>query len=239
VRPGVRVVDPAGRLPGLQPWVTAVGGTSLAIGAHDQALWSTAWGNDAWVLQDDAWASGGWLFGGGGGTSAAFTRPYYQKGVVTDDLATTLPNGTKAARPMRVAPDVSMPADPFTAFMAGKTLTLSDGSTEYVETDIGGTSLACPLFAGLQADAIQARGGEGIGWANPALYARAGSRAFTDLTAKGAGARAAAVLPTTQNIPTITVTFGDDRLLKAGRSYDNATGLGTPSPYYLWAYRTR
>ncbi|MGW1563841.1 S53 family peptidase [Streptomyces sp. NPDC002144] len=230
---------PQAGFPSSSPWVTAVGGTSLAIGAHNQALWSTAWGNDAWGLQDDAWVSGGWLFGGGGGTSAAFGRPYYQKGVVPDDLATTLPNGTKVARPMRVAPDVSMPADPFTAFMAGKTLTLSDGSTEYVETDIGGTSLACPLFAGLQADAIQAQGGTGIGWANPALYARAGGPAFTDLTAKGAGARAAGVLAATQNTPTITVTFGDDRLLKAGRGYDNATGLGTPSPYYLRSYHIR
>jgi len=230
---------PQAGFPSSSPWVTAVGGTSLAIGAHNQALWSSVWGNDAWGLRDGAWVSAGWLFGGGGGTSAVFGRPYYQKGVVPDDLATTLPNGTEVARPMRVAPDVSMPADPFTAFMAGKTLPLPDGGTEYVETDIGGTSLACPLFAGLQADAIQAQGGVGIGWANPALYARAGSPAFTDLTADGAGSRAAAVLPATQNTPAIAVTFGDDRLLKTGRGYDNATGLGTPSPYYLRSYHIR
>jgi subtilase family serine protease len=230
---------PQAAFPASSPWVTAVGGTSLAIGAHNQPLWSTAWGNDGWFLQDGAWVSGGWLFGGGGGTSAAFRQPYYQKGVVSKDLATTLPNGTKVASPMRVIPDVSMPADPFTGFVIGMTSTIPDGGTSYVERSIGGTSLACPLFAGLQADAVQAQGGEGIGWANPAIYARAGGPAFTDLTATGPGTRAASVLPASQDIPAVTVTFGDDRLLKAGRGYDDATGLGTPSPYYLWSYRTR
>ncbi|MET9914018.1 hypothetical protein ABZZ74_46095 [Streptomyces sp. NPDC006476] len=146
------------------------------------------------------------------------------------------------ARSLQRGVDVRLPCAFFAQALLGRLgcllgpgqLLLSGG--EYVETDIGGTSLACPLFAGLQADAIQAQGGEGIGWANPALYARVGSPAFTDLTAKGDGARAAGVLAATQNTPTVTVTFGDDRLLKAGRGYDDTSGLGTPSPYYLWTY---
>ncbi|WP_367319147.1 protease pro-enzyme activation domain-containing protein [Streptomyces sp. HUAS ZL42] len=230
---------PQPHFPASSPWVTAVGGTSMGIGARNQALWSTAWGTHAWYLLNDAWFPGGWVFGGGGGTSSLFRQPFYQQGVVSTELAKTLPNGTKVANPMRVTPDVSMPADPFTGFIVGMTVAQSDGSTGYAETSMGGTSLACPLFAGLQASAIQAQGGENIGWANPAIYARAGSHAFTDLTATGPGSHEASVLPASADVPTVTVNFGDNHLLKAGRGYDNTSGVGTPSPYYLWSYRIR
>jgi subtilase family serine protease len=227
---------PQPEFPSSSPWVTAVGGTSLAIGKHNQQLWNTAWGTDVWGLANGAWTLGGWAFGAGGGTSNLFGEPFYQKGVVPTTLAETLLDGTKAAGPMRVAPDVSLDADPLTGFLAGMTVTLSDGSTSFVESDIGGTSLACPLFAGLQADAMQAQGGREFGLADPALYARSGSAALTDVTAAGPGTRVGNVLPQAPGSPAITVTFGDDQLLKAGRGYDDATGLGTPSPLYLWSY---
>ncbi len=225
--------------PDSSPWVTAVGGTSLAIGAHNQALWSTAWGSNGWALVNGAWFPVGWLQGGGGGTSSLFRQPFYQQGVVPKELARTLLDGTKVANPMRVSPDVSMVADPFTGFIVGMTRTGSDGSTSYVETSIGGTSLACPLFAGLQASAMQAQGGEGFGWANPAIYARAGGHAFTDLTADGPGTSEAQVLPASEGVPAFVLDFGDNHVLKAGRGFDNNTGVGTPSKSYLRSFRTR
>jgi subtilase family serine protease len=42
--------------PGADPWVTAVGGTSLAIGAHDNYLWETGWVTDLAQLNSSATA---------------------------------------------------------------------------------------------------------------------------------------------------------------------------------------
>ena len=224
---------PQADFPDSDPWVTAVGGTSLAIGKQGQQLWNTVWGTDASVDTGTSWESLGWIYGGGGGTSAIFPQPFYQKGVVPASLAETLPDGTAAPGKDRVVPDVSMDADPFTGFLIGETQTLPDGTTGYAESDIGGTSLACPLFAGLQADAMQAQGGRPIGFADPAIYAKYSSPAFSDVANSGPGVHAANILPPFEGDPAIAVTFGDDQLLKATRGYDDATGVGTATPLYL------
>ena len=66
--------------PASDPWVTAVGGTSTAIGAGGELLWQTGWGTDKYNLS----ANGkGWvpaftppfLYGSGGGFSTLFNRP--------------------------------------------------------------------------------------------------------------------------------------------------------------------
>jgi len=228
---------PQADFPSSDAWATAVGGTSLAIGKNNQTLWNTAWGTDAWIADGNAWDSFGWVYGGGGGTSASFGQPFYQRGVVSSKLATTLPDGTiRTTSRMRVSPDVSMDADPFTGFLIGATQTLPDGTVGYAESDIGGTSLACPLFAALQADAIQAQHGIPVGFANPAIYARYKSPAISDVTASGPGAKAINTLAPWEGSPAIAVSFGDDALLKAGKGYDDATGVGTPSTWYLWSH---
>ncbi len=219
--------------PASDPWVTAAGGTSLAIGRNAKAEWNTAWGTDAWTLSNGGWQSAGWQYGSGGGTSASFDQPWYQRDVVPERLARTLPDGTAATAPMRVVPDVAMDADPTTGFLVGVTGTLPDGGTGYFEGDSGGTSLACPLFAGLQADAIQGQGDRPTGFANPAIYARAGTSAFADITATSPGTRAVNVQPAFDGYPTTVYGFGDDGLLQATRGYDDATGVGTPSAAYL------
>lgn len=48
---------------------------------------------------------------------------------------------------------------------------------------VGGTSLACPTFAGIQADAQQAVGRR-FGFANPVIYTRYGTAAFHDVTSQ-------------------------------------------------------
>ena len=225
--------------PATDPWVTAVGGTSTAIGKNGNVLWNTSWGTDIYLPPTTAgsdWSYLEWYFGGGGGTSAIFSQPWYQRGVVSHTLATTLPDGTRTASAMRTVPDVSMDADPYTGFQIGMTMTLPDGSTGVGVETYGGTSLASPLFAGLQADAIQLQGGVPIGFANPSIYAKYGSNVYSDVTAKSAGTKAYNDMPTEDGTGTdYSVGFGDDQLLQATPGYDDATGVGTPNASYLWS----
>jgi subtilase family serine protease len=73
--------------PDSDPWITSVGGTSLAIGARGQRLWETGWANDVSFPGKD----GGWdpappgppgVGASTGGVSQTFREPYYQAGVV-------------------------------------------------------------------------------------------------------------------------------------------------------------
>jgi subtilase family serine protease len=226
---------PQADFPDSDPYATSVGGTSVAIGAQNQSEWATVWGTDAWVLDADntTWDAFGWQFGGGGGTSAVFAQPWYQQGVASRKVSETLPDGSTVSSRMRVTPDVSMDADPETGVLVGMTQELPDGTTGYAESDIGGTSLACPLFAGLQADAIQAQHGVATGFENPAIYASAGTAAFSDVTGTGVGVKTYVTLPESDGFPPAVLNFGDDALLKATKGFDDATGVGTPSPSYL------
>jgi subtilase family serine protease len=227
---------PQANFPSSDPWVTDVGGTSLAIGQNDQQLWNTVWGTDAWVEETPgSWTDFGWQFGGGGGTSQVFAEPWYQDGVVPKAVATTLPDGSKTTQAMRGTPDISLDADPYTGFLFGMTQELPDGSTGYAESDIGGTSLASPLFTGIQADVIQAEHSP-TGFANPALYARYKSAAVSVVEAKSAGTKAYNTLPPYQGFPAVAVNFGDDQLLTTSKTYSDGTGLGTETPLYLWSY---
>ena len=82
--------------PASSPWVTSVGGTSLAIGPHNNYEFETSWGT---LL--DPLAEGGkfWedplpgnfpeYFDGasGGGVSTVYRQPFYQRGVVPYSLS--------------------------------------------------------------------------------------------------------------------------------------------------------
>ena len=66
-------------------------------------------------------------------------------------------------------------ADPSTGILVGQTTLQPDGKTyAFSLSRIGGTSVACPTFAGIQADAQQARPGYNstvpFGFANPLIY---------------------------------------------------------------------
>ncbi len=226
--------------PASDPWVTAVGGTSVAIGADGEISQQTAWGTRAWAFSagagagaastgdDDAgpgWVAKGWIFGGGGGTSADFAEPWYQVGKVPAAVSGTLMSGASAASPRRAVPDVSLDADPFTGMLVGQTEQLPDGSTGYAESAVGGTSLASPLLAGLQADAIQL-GGRALGFVNPALYEPVHTRLVRDVTAPSQPATE--IFSPIPGKSAVLVSLGDDAPLVATQGYDTATGLGTP-----------
>ena len=70
------------------------------------------------------------------------------------DRPLRLPNGTTSATPMRVVPDVSALADPSTGMLVGQTTLQPNGTTyKFSLSRIGGTSVASPEFAGIEADA--------------------------------------------------------------------------------------
>jgi subtilase family serine protease len=144
---------------------------------------------------------------------------------------------------MRVMPDIAADADTVTGMLIGLTLQLTpDGTPQYTERVLGGTSLATPLIAGIQADAQQARHGVPIGFANPAIYARYGTVAYHDVTDQplGPDTLIAAVHPVPRPdgpILYIAITFGQDTSLHATPGYDDVTGVGTPARAYLSSYR--
>src|SRR3569833_3087010 len=178
-------------MPTSDPWVTAVGGTTLAVGKSNDYKFETHWN-----VQYDSLAANGksWTYappgkcpstysaGGGGGTSDHFTQPGYQRGVVPRSLSTNMPDGTTATRPMRTIPDISAVGDSGTGIRYPEWNQRPDGSFGYTESRVGGTSLSCPVIAGLQALAQQAQGRQPIGFANPAIYLRAGKRVYHDVT---------------------------------------------------------
>ena len=181
--------------PPTSPWVTAVGGTTLAIGKTANYQWETGWGDIVvpqkgrhWRPRPPGQYPADYAFGGGGGTSTFFGQPSYQAGVVPAALSRRLPNGRLSARPMREVPDVAMDGDPATGFRIGETVVLRGGKIGFLFSRVGGTSLSSPLFAGLEADAAQNTGGHTLGFVNPTLYSLVGTSAFHDVTDTPLGA---------------------------------------------------
>ena len=143
------------------PWVTSVGGTSIAIGKDNTRLWETGWGTALYALKPTngkSWVNPGAFHGGaGGGISQVFGRPWYQDGVVPDAKG-------------RAVPDIAMDADPTTGMLVGETQNFPLASAfgpagiHYGEYRIGGTSLA---LAAVRRGAGRRAGLGRIGFANP------------------------------------------------------------------------
>jgi subtilase family serine protease len=262
--PGEDPISPQRQVdsPTQSPWVTSVGGTSLAVDKNKSYQWETSWGtiNDPlvhtknggqkWQYTPPGKYPAGYGGSGGGGVSTTYAQPSYQAGIVPNSLATALPNGTTSSTPMRVIPDVSALADPSTGILVGQTVLQPNGKTfAFSLSRIGGTSVACPVFAGIEADAQQAVGGA-IGFANPAIYYldthspySSSSPAYNDVTDHPLGPGLLGMVrnnytnPATKQGPLLTFLrtlglngVGQDRL-KAVAGYDDATGVGSPSHY--------
>jgi subtilase family serine protease len=228
----------AADFPASSPSVTAVGGTSLAVGANQSYLFETGWGT-AWsslssdgLSWDPAPGSGYFFYGSGGGTSQLFAEPSYQQGVVPDALAGRFGGSG------RVVPDIATDGDPNTGFTIGETQTWPDGSVSYDEFRLGGTSLSSPLLAGILALANQ-RAGHALGFINPRLYEDlAGTNALRDIVDP---ASTVAVVRTNFSNGTDATggrsysmrTMNQDGTLVTTPGYDDVTGLGTPNG---WAF---
>lgn len=224
--------------PASSPFVTAVGGTSLAVGASNNYLFETGWGTftDSWT--GSAWKTpppGAWLYGSGGGVSRIFAEPSYQQGVVQSSVFTA------QGRTGRAVPDIAAVGDPNTGYIIGETQTFPDGTVKYSEYRLGGTSLSSPLMAGIMALADQAKGSP-HGFANPLFYSLAGSSAFTDITSP---ASTVAVVRTNFNngvdasagLSYRLRTMNQTLSLKTTPGYDDVTGLGTPTSSFIDALK--
>jgi subtilase family serine protease len=211
--------------------VTAVGGTSLAVTANNGYLFETPWQTfRTFEANGNAWSPtppGTFQYGGGGGTSRIVAEPSYQVGVVPTSISHYWGPANRAV------PDVSLNGDPNTGFEIGETQQFLDGTQKYSEYRIGGTSLSCPLLAGIMALADQ-RAGFSHGFANPALYALYGTSAYRDIIAplntiamvrndfvdgQDNAQGTFTTLRTTDQLGTLSVLPG----------YDDSTGMGSPN----------
>ena len=232
-------------LPGSDPWVTSVGGTTLAIGQHDRYLWETGWGTNKATLSADGstWGAlpGTFASGTGGGAVTGDAQPFYQVGVVPN----TLSEPAGATTPSRVIPDIAADADPATGLLVGDTQQFPDGTAHFNLHRIGGTSLATPIIAGLQALVQQTGGGVPIGFADPAIYSHYGSPILHDPTGNPLGDNEPPAVirvdfnnaaDATQGTTTTLRTSSLDTSLTSTTGYDTTTGVGTPAPGYITAF---
>jgi subtilase family serine protease len=211
-------------------WVTSVGGTALAINQNGQRSFETGWGTSLWRSTNSyqSWNQNTvpFLYGSGGGFSQIFKEPGWQKKVVTND-----PTGGRAV------PDISMDADPTTGMLIGITQNFADTGVAYGEYRIGGTSLASPLFAGLQADAQTGRGR--IGFASPMIYGlyHGHSDIYYDVTPQGDPGNIRSDFKNGLNlsggIRYSVRTFDQDSSLATGPGWDDVTGVGSPTAAYI------
>jgi subtilase family serine protease len=231
--------------PASDPFVTAVGGTTLAIGNKVARLFETGWSTDDYVDINNQWIQLGEFGATGGGSSLIWAQPAYQRGIVPGWLATAPGN-----RPglVRAVPDISALADLYTGFSIGMLTFDNKGNPNgFSYETAGGTSIASPLVAAMVADAEQ-NTHRSFGFLNPALYRLAGTKAFND------------VLPVTAATPARYHGVACDAALCGGLSlerfdvqsdsmlgytgqvtlkgYDTMTGLGSPAGQnFIYALR--
>ncbi len=229
--------------PASSPYVTGVGGTEIsAANVTSATYWNSSGSGSDLVtsakayIPEVAWNDNSSQYGlssSGGGASALFSKPTWQKGVAG------IPNDGK-----RDVPDVALYSSPNLpgylfctsdkldwrgASGSGPAQTAScnkgfrDGTSggNYL-TAAGGTSFAAPIFAGMIALINQNRGwSEGQGLANTTLYKLASNSSvygsgFHDVTSGNNNCNAGSTYCG-------TTTGG----FKAGVGYDEVTGLGS------------
>ena len=221
---------PSPDFPASSPYVTAVGGTSIGVDKAGKLAYETGWGDQLDIITKTSTGAlaytdplPGSIFAGGagGGVSAVFAQPAYQKGIVPAALA----------KGKRVSPDISALADPYTGFLIGirpitddDTLTVGDFGNE----TYGGTSLASPLTAA-QIAIVQQSTHSTIGFANPTLYAidRVLPFAFRDVLPANPPIALAYTSKTSGN--SYLVSLDHDTSLTTQRRYDDVTGIGAVS----------
>ncbi|WP_109486098.1 protease pro-enzyme activation domain-containing protein [Occallatibacter savannae] len=228
--------------PASSPYVTAVGGTEISsANATSSTYWTSTSGTDLLTsvrsyIPEVSWNDNSTQYGlssSGGGASALFTKPAWQKGVAG------IPNDGK-----RDLPDISLYSSPNlpgylfctsdksdwigqSSSGPAQAASCSSGFRDSVSggnylTVAGGTSFAAPIFAGMIALINQKQGWTGgQGLTNSTLYTLASSAStyssgFHDVTSGNNNCTAGATY-----CGTTTGGFA------AGTGYDQVTGLGS------------
>ncbi len=208
------------------PWVTAVGGTSTGIDQKGKIAFEVGWGSvrdqivrnsSGQLAYAEALPGSGFRGGAGGGRSAVFAQPDYQRGIVPSALAGGY----------RVSPDLAALADPYTGFSIGISPITDDGTLvtgPFVRQTYGGTSLSTPIVAA-QIAIVQQATRTTIGFANPTLYGlnRILPNSFRDVVPSNPP-QAVAYTNVLNN--SYLVTFDRDTSLTTAKGYDDVTGLG-------------
>jgi subtilase family serine protease len=233
--------------PASSPYVTGIGGVSVALDAGKQVAWQTSWGTNITEIADkvslgsppiDPPNNEGFIGGGTGGASDIYQKPSYQHDLPGD---------------RRLTPDISWVADPYTGV---EIIYSADAQNDLGIEVVGGTSASTPMFSALWAITTQ-HAHHRLGQAAPRLY-RLPSEAITDVVnpssrhnVKGKVEDAGGsfrinsweLAAPLQNLPTFTsalynspfstrwfvLGFGLDSTLATGEGWDPATGLGTPN----------
>jgi subtilase family serine protease len=229
-------------VPSNSPHATAVGGTSILNNPNGSGTETLGWGSSLVFLndqgvQDPPLQETQYFGGSGGGESAYFPKPSWQK---------SLP-GTG-----RQTPDVSALADPYT----GVPIVLTSQGVQGVQVSWGGTSLASPIFTAMWAIANQ-HAGHSLGLAAPyiaglkagelvdvlplssvtnvsgTIYDSSGATYYSpfDVFAGqtyGSTAFTSAIWDVGGDAD-LALSFGLDSSLTVTKGWDNVTGWGTPN----------
>jgi subtilase family serine protease len=191
---------PVASWPATSPYVTAVGGTRLnlnASGARNGL--DTAWNDTYSTSVNDFYYGndGPNPLATGGGKSASYSRPGYQRGVRSITGA------------QRGIPDISMSASCSVAVNIFETYTGGQGGW----TASCGTSESAPMFAAIVALAAQVAD-HSLGLINPALYALAAGHA-------------AGIVPVASGNNTVSFSGTTVHGYSVRHGYNLVTGLGT------------
>ncbi|HEY7340568.1 MAG TPA: protease pro-enzyme activation domain-containing protein [Ktedonobacterales bacterium] len=187
--------------PSSDPNVIGVGGTNLQTGSGGSYTSESIWSDPSDHSRSPEGA------GGGGGLSTYFAKPSYQTGPGTTN---SYSNGK------RQVPDVSADADPNTGYSVYCSVTASGCSSSSPWIEVGGTSAAAPLWAGLSADLNQyltANGKPVLGSGSATLYG---------------------LFNTSQTYTAYhDITSGNNLYYPATSGYDQASGIGTPDVWNM------
>ncbi len=229
---GLKQVDASAK----NPYATAVGGTSLAIGAQGQYKFESGWGTRLWSLAPN----------GKSGSPRSSTAARAVDSAGCSRRRRTRPGSSQRDR----RPAGRFLTSPWTLIPTPGCCSGSPSSSRdgvfYDEARAGGTSLSAPLFAAVQALTSQAQHTR-LGFANPRIYALArlqarGKRvaAFRDITRAHDGAavvRADFVngVNASDGFLYTVRSMDDDTSLATRAGWDDVTGVGTPTAAYYTA----
>lgn len=183
--------------PASQPYVTGVGGTSIADSIYTPV--ETVW-NDFGTTGDGA--TGGGVADYGSPLNTPVLLPVYPSQIYWPLPSYQSGVAGEYSQQYRNVPDVALNADPDSS-----PYSVYAGGSWYL---VGGTSCASPLWAALAGLINQQRAINGagtLGFANPAIYNAATSAAYASIFTD--------------------VTSGNNGYYNAGTGYDNTTGWGS------------